>query len=235
MNDISVIIPTYQHAATIVACIRSLLEQTVMPSQIIVLDDGSTDRTRELVSAFSSPVSYQYQENKGAPSARNAGAALATGAFLLFCDADVIAEPTLLERMRMTLETHPEASFAYSGCVWGKRRFPVKSFDPDTLRKHNFIHTTSLIRRRDFHGFDPNLKRFQDWDLWLTLLERGRFGVAINECLFTVQEVPGRKGMSKWLPSIVYRLPWRLIGWKPRALRDYEAAREAIAAKHALL
>lgn len=234
MNDISVIIPTYQHAATIGACIRSLLSQTEQPSQIIVVDDGSTDSTRELVRTFGEQVSYVYQANQGAPNARNAGAALATGAFLLFCDADVIAEPEMLKRLRETLTAHPEASYAYSGFRWGTRRFRARPFDPEALRKNNYIHSASLIRSSDFHGFDPTLKRFQDWDVWLTMLERGQHGVAIDADLFQIQHVPGRQGISAWLPSIAYRLPWRLIGWKPKALRAYEAAREVIVKKHSL-
>lgn len=235
MNEISVIIPTFQHGATLKACIESLLSQTVAPKEIIVVDDGSTDQTKEIVSAFSSVVSYQYQTNQGAPSARNFGAKLATGDFLIFCDADVIASPRMLERMFDALNQFPDASYAYSGFRWGTRVFSVQTFNPDLLRKRNFIHTTSLIRRQVFPGFDPGLKRFQDWDLWLTLLEQGCEGIGIDEELFQVIDVHGRKGISTWLPSVAYRFPWHLIHWKPAVLREYEMARDIIASKHQLV
>ncbi len=232
---ISVVIPTYQHAKTIATCIESLLAQTVPPNEIIVIDDGSTDETRQAVESFGGRVHYRFQTNQGASCARNAGATLATSEFILFCDADIQAEPRMLERLSKALEEHPEASYAYSGFFWGRKRFPSRSFDPQALRRRNYIHTTSLIRRSAFPGFDPSLKRFQDWDLYLTLLENGHSGVAVHQELFTATEVPGRKGISTWLPSIAYKIPWNLIGWKPRAIADYEEARHIVKIKHDLI
>ncbi len=235
MSHISIIIPSFQHAATIGACLESLLSQTLPPKEIIVIDDGSSDKTREVVTAFSHPVRYQFQTNQGAPTARNNGAARATGDFLLFCDADIVASPVLLERLHQKLVDEPEASFSYSAFQWGSKLFRTHSFDPSLLRKRNFIHTSSLIRREAFPGFDPQLKRFQDWDLWLTMLEQGKRGVPVNENLFRVRKVKGRKNISAWLPAFIYRVPWPWFGWKPKALREYEKARDIIVAKHHLL
>lgn len=234
MNSISVIIPTYQHSTSISACIRSLLSQTLSPYEIIVVDDGSTDGTKEIVQMFLPQVSYHYQNNQGAPSARNAGADFATGDFLLFCDADVEAFPQMLDRLHRALREQEGASYAYSAFYWNHRLFHALPFDPDHLRNQNYIHTGALIRRNDFLGFDPTLKRFQDWDLWLSMLEKGKIGVAVDEPLFRVHNVKGRKGISNWLPSVVYRLPWQMIGWKPSALKAYDDAREIIVKKHAL-
>ena len=234
MKSISVIIPTYQHALSIDACIRSILQQTQLPLEVIVVDDGSTDTTKEIVAAFGDRVIYVYQSNQGAPVARNTGASMASGELLIFCDADVVAHPILLEKLAAALEANPIAAYAYCGFYWGRRAFYAKAFDALSLRQGNSIHTTSLIRRDQFPGFDPSLKRFQDWDLWLTMLEQGQCGVAVPEVLFCVSEVAGRKGISTWLPSFVYRVPWHLIGWKPRALQAYEQARAIIVNKHHL-
>ncbi len=235
MSQISVIIPTYQHAATIGMCIRLLLEQTVTPKEIIVVDDGSYDHTKEVVSEFAGQIQYIYQSNQGAPIARNYGAQIATGAYLLFCDADVFALPNMLARLAEALEEQPEASYAYASFRWGTKLFRAKPFDPLALQRQNYIHTTSLIRANAFPGFDPRLKRFQDWDLWLTMLEQGQVGVAVEEELFRITDVKGRTGISTWMPSWVYRFPWRLVGWKPKPLRDYEAAKDILAQKHVLL
>lgn len=235
MKDISVIIPTYQHASTIGACLTSLLKQTAVPKEIIVVDDGSTDQTRAVLEPFFDQIIYEYQSNQGAPIARNHGASLATGDLLLFCDADVIASPFLLERLHDALEEQPEASYAYCAFRWGSRLFRARPFDGEALRRQNFIHTTSLIRRQAFVGFDPSLKRFQDWDLWLTMLEQGHIGVAVGEELFRVVDVKGRQAISRWIPAFVYRLPWHWIRWKPAALRFYDEAHIIIANKHHLL
>lgn len=235
MKNVSVIIPTYQHASTLDACLKSLLGQTVLPKEIIVVDDGSTDQTNVVLEPFFDQIIYEYQSNQGAPIARNHGASLATGELLLFCDADVIASPLLIERLRDALEEQPEASYAYCAFRWGSRLFRAKPFDGEALRRQNFIHTTSLIRRQAFVGFDPSLKRFQDWDLWLTMLEQGHVGVAVEEELFRVVNVKGRVAISRWVPALLYRFPWKWIGWKPSVLRAYDDARSIIVNKHHLV
>jgi hypothetical protein len=98
----------------------------------------------------------------------------------------------------------------------------------------NYIHTTSLIRREHFPGFDPAIRRFQDWDVWLTMVGQGRTGVFIDEELFRVIDRADRPGISQWRPSILYLIPWRLLGWRPSSVRSYEDARQVIAKKHAL-
>jgi len=233
-SSISVIIPTYQHARTLSACLKSLLNQTAPPTEIIVVDDGSTDSTRKIVGAFGKQVMYFYQSNQGAPVARNYGAKFATGDLLLFCDADVVASPGMLEKMSKTLNDHPGISYVYCGFRWAHKRFRSRPFDPTVLLHTNFIHTTSLLRAADFPCFDPTLKRFQDWDLWLTLLRKGKWGLSIDEELFRIQLSLGRKGISVWLPSFFYKIPWDRLGWIPDSISAYESARAIIKRKHAL-
>ena len=231
---ISVIIPTYQHGRTLAVCLDSLLRQTRVPDEIIVVDDGSTDDTTQRLAPYQGRVTIVRQDNQGAPSARMAGFERSTGSLLLFCDADVLAEPTMLEELQKTLEVHPEASYAYSSFIWVHRRFVSRDFDPVALQQNNYINTMSLIRREHFPGFDLALKRFQDWDLWLTMLEAGHTGVFVDAFLFTVLQDQGRRGISTWLPSFMYRIPWKQIGWAPRSVMVYEEAAEIIRRKHQL-
>jgi len=234
MNEISIIIPTFQHGKTIEHCIESLLLQTFPPKEIIVVNDGSTDDTKIRIDRFGDKIQYVFQNNQGAPTARNNGAKLATGNFLLFCDADIIAKLNMLEEMISVLRTHDNVSYVYCGFLWNNKKFSAQAFDANKLRVSNYIHTTSLIRKEDFPGFDPKIKRLQDWDLWLTMLENKKIGMAIEKILFSATNVSGRKNISKWMPSILYRIPWYAIGWTPKTIRDFQTAEKVIKNKHGL-
>lgn len=216
-------------------CLDSLLRQTRLPDEVIVVNNGSTDDTRARLSPYIDRITYlDFQQNEGAPAARMAGFERSTGSLLFFCDADVVAETTMLEELEKALQTHPDASYAYSSFFWGRRRFVSHAFDHDALRENNYINTMSLIRREHFPGFDLSLRRFQDWDLWLTMLEQGHTGVFVDAFLFTVQQQRGRRGISQWLPSFVYRIPWKKLGWTPRAVNAHEKSRQIIRKKHQL-
>jgi glycosyltransferase involved in cell wall biosynthesis len=233
MTRISVIIPCYNHGATIGRCLDSLFAQSLKPHEIIVVNDGSTDGSSEILQPYAGRVKIIDQENRGGPSARNRGFRESAGDLVMFCDADAVMRPDALAKMAAALEAHPEAAYAYSSFRFGWKKFPCGSFDPDRMRKMNFITTTSLIRRPVFPGFDESLKRFQDWDLWLTMLERGHAGVWVPETLFWV--VPRKKeGISSWAPSFLYRLPWKALGFKPRLVEKYEDAAAIIRKKHHL-
>lgn len=234
MSDrISIIIPSFQHAKSLDACLDSICSQTHQEIETIVVDDGSTDDTEAVVRRYAD-VRYVWQENQGANSARNHGAKLATGDYLIFCDADVIMKETMLSELLTALKRTPKADFAYSAFRFGFKLFRGVPFDIETLRRMNYIHTTALIRRSAFPGFDPAIKRLQDWDLWLTMVERGSVGILVPETLFEVKiDGPSRIG-SSWLPKVLYRLPWKRSFWMPRPIRRYYEAREAIAKKHRL-
>ncbi|MBI4592186.1 glycosyltransferase family 2 protein [Candidatus Uhrbacteria bacterium] len=231
---ISVVIPTYQHAATLARALDSLFAQTRQPDEVIVVDDGSTDATVEVLAPYRDRIKYLYQDNLGAPRARNRGSEKTSGEFVIFWDADVVAHTRMLEKLEKTLISHPEAAWVYSSFWWGRRLFQGRPFSPDALRSQNYIHTTALIRREDFPGFDESLKRFQDWDLWLTMSAQGKVGVFVDEPLYQVLVESDRPSYSRWLPKFVYRLPWSLIGWLPQTIRRYKTAHEVIVKKHLL-
>ncbi len=232
MPKISVIIPTYQHGDTIEVCLLSLFAQTFKDFEIIVVNDGSTDNTTEVLEKHKNRVKVLNQENLGAPAARNRGFRESTGEFVIFCDADVKAKPEMLAKMLEALKRHPEASYAYSSFMWGRKKFGLHEFNGEALKKMNYITSTSLIRRAHFPGWDENLKKFQDWDLWLTMLEQGHIGVWVPEFLFTIK--PRRTGYSSWLPSFMYKIPWELLGWAPKAIKKYNEALKVIKEKHHL-
>jgi glycosyltransferase involved in cell wall biosynthesis len=232
MSKISVIIPTYQHGDTIETCLLSLFNQRFKDFEIIVANDGSTDNTAEVLEKYKDRIKIINQKNRGAPAARNRGFKESTGQFIIFCDADVKAKPEMLAKMLEALQNHPEASYTYSSFVWGRKKFSLHEFDAEALKKMNYITSTTLIRREHFPGWDESLKKFQDWDLWLTMLEQGHIGVFVSEVLFDV--IDTKATMSRWLPSFMYKIPWKKIGWTPKAIRRYNEALKIIKEKHHL-
>lgn len=219
---ISIIIPVYNRAQELAECLWSIKNQTLVspPSareglgegpgdvEVIVVDDGSDEPLGD--------VGFKVirQENKGAPSARNRGFRESRGQYVIFCDADVVMKPDMLEKMSKVLDENPDVSYVYASFKFGWKKFRLWEFDAERLRQMPCIHTTSLMRREHFPGFDESLKRLQDWDVWLTMLEQGHAGQWIPGALFTVKS---GGSMSSWAPSFLTKLPF---GSKNKAYQE---------------
>lgn len=229
---VSIIIPTYQHAREIGQCLDSILSQTFRDFEIVVVDDGSTDETAAALKPYATRIRIIRQDNRGGNAARNRGFDAASGDLLLFCDADIVMRPDCLATMVRTLADHPEASYAYCSFRFGWKKFRLWPFDAALLRRMNYIHTTSLIRREHFPRFDEGIRRLQDWDLWLTMLEQGHVGVWIPQYLF--KAIPHEGGISTWVPGIFYRIPWAKFGIHLRTVEKFHEARRIMVAKHRL-
>lgn len=229
---ISLIIPVYNQANHLDNCLASIKKQTYNNYEIVVVDDGSKDDIKTVISKhktiFNLKLSYFDQENQGASAARNRGAKIAKGEYLIFCDADIIMGSRMLELMLETLKNNPDASFCYSSFLWGKKKFILWPYDAEKLKLMPYINTASLIRKEHFPGWDESLKRFQDWDLWLTMSELGRTGVWLNKILYQVN-LGGAQTMSHWLPSPAYKL----LPFLP-AVKRYNQAKAVIIKKHNL-
>jgi glycosyltransferase involved in cell wall biosynthesis len=232
---VSIVIPVFNHAKALALSFQTIFAQDYRPIEVIIVDDGSTENLIPLKLEFEKlaedhrvKLTWISQKNQGAAAARNAGFARAEGVYTIFWDADTIAQPTMLSCMAETLEHHPEATFVYSQFKFGWKTIFSHPFNTELLKQYNYIDTTSLILTADLVPFDINLKRFQDWDLWLTLAERGKTGVFIPKVLFT-KLVGRRKGLSSWFPAWFLKLPW-----KTASVRDYEQARNILRAKHHL-
>lgn len=231
---ISIIIPVYNGEKTLIETIKSIEKQSYRDFEVLIVNDGSSDKTLEVFEKFSNNYklenNYYFinQENRGAPAARNRGFKDSRGEYLLFCDADATLKSNALEKMLKTLESDPTASYCYSSFLWGKKTFKLWPFDPEKLKKMPYIHTMSLIRREHFpeNGWDESIKKLQDWDLWLTMLEDGYYGVFLNEILFKVR--PGGT-ISSWLPAFAYKY----FKFLPTVKR-YNRAVKIIKSKHNL-
>ncbi|MFA5129471.1 MAG: glycosyltransferase family A protein [Patescibacteria group bacterium] len=235
---VSIVIPVWNHANEIMACLRSIDAQTYRPLEVTIVDDGSTDHLFDLMANLRLTVPHRFIQlggNHGASAARNAGVKDLIGEYLLFVDADIVLHPDAIEKMVLALE-HSNVTFAYSSFRVGWKKFRNYPFDAEKLRKRPYIHTTSLMRRTAFTGFDESLKKFQDWDLWLTIVERGGTGVWIDEELFEITVSKQRESfqLSKWFPRFVYSLPWWLIGWMPKNLKKYRYWEKIVKEKHGI-
>lgn len=231
---ISIIIPVYNQGEKIKRCLDSIPAQTYKDIEIIMVNDGSTDKTGEVIDSFKEKfklagLSYKIieQENKGAPSARNRGRQIAKGDYL-FCDADVILDKNCLAEMIDALKNHPEAAFAYCSFKWGYKLFKLQAFDGEKLKKTPYISTMSLVRAKNFPaaGWDERLKKLQDWDLWLTVSEQGGNGIWIDKPLFSA--CPGGT-ISDWLPAFAYKF----FPFLP-AVKKYKTAMRIVKEKHGL-
>jgi len=224
---ISIIIPVYNRPEVLQRSLASLGAQTFRDFEVIVVDDGSEVELQITNHKFK--INLFRQENRGAPAARNKGFELSKGEYVVFWDADLIAEPDMLEKMLQALESNPKASFAYSNFTFGKKKMPGMAFDVEALKKLNYIDTSSLIRREDVIAWDESLKKFQDWDYFLTLAAQGKTGVWIDEYLFDI-ETGGT--MSEWLPSFAYRAPVKWLPGIAKRVQKYEQAKKIIQEKH---
>jgi glycosyltransferase involved in cell wall biosynthesis len=181
--DVAVIIPTYNHARFLKAAITSVLSQTVLPREIIVIDDGSTDDPGKVTSEFPA-VRLVRQDNRGLAAARNTGLRESVAGHLLFLDADDRLHPTAIEYGMSLLDGDPEAAFAYSAYEIVNAAGPVPvEFRPAprwafrAFLVENLIgmHATVVYRRAPLEavgGFREGLRACEDYDVYLRLTER---------------------------------------------------------------
>ncbi len=192
MPKISVIVPAYNAERTILKTIESVQQQTFSDFELIVINDGSTDQTLELLSQVEDPRLKVFSySNGGLPTARNRGISRSTGSFIAFLDADDLWTPDKLELQLAVLQEHPEAGVAYSWTHFmddqGEFSHTGESvfFEGDVyaqLLVGNFLGSGSnpLIRRQAIESteeFDPELGSCEDWDYWLRLAARWPFVV----------------------------------------------------------
>ncbi|MBW4602985.1 MAG: glycosyltransferase [Calothrix sp. FI2-JRJ7] len=184
LPTISIIIPAYNAERTILETIVSVQEQTFSNFELIVVDDGSTDRTLELLhNVKDERLKIFSYENGGVCVARNRGISHANGEFIAFLDADDLWTPDKLELQLAALQQHSEAGVAYSWTYFmdeqGESLSPGEPafFEGNVYAElliNNFLANGSnpLIRRQAIESigeFDTTLKACEDWDYWLRL------------------------------------------------------------------
>jgi len=184
---ISVVIPTYNFGPFLARAIHSVLEQTCPVLEIIVVDDGSSDETRDVAASFGDRIRYIRQQNRGVSAARNRGIAETRGEWIGFLDADDWWMPHKNEKVQEFLHVHPEAVMIYHpNMVFytdGRPQEFRRALEPDklwpSLRHWNEISggSSALVRRSlllDLGGFNEKFSYGEDWDLWIRIAVRHR-------------------------------------------------------------
>lgn len=182
---VTVVIPTYNRAPLLARALQSVLDQTFKPQEILLVDDGSTDQTEDLLRRNFPSVGYLRQSNRGVSAARNLGIRQGGGEWFAFLDSDDQWLPQKLERQWQALQQSPQMRVCHSDEIWirnGRRVNPK--------RKHAkaggwiFRHCLPLcamspssivIHRSVFDAvgtFDPQLPACEDYDLWLRICAR---------------------------------------------------------------
>lgn len=232
---ISVIIPTYNRAALLDDALESVIAQTYGNWECIVVDDGSTDATKEVVGRYGDRVHYYWQENAGSSAARNHGIEKASGEQFLFLDSDDLLCPDALEVLSDGLRRHPDAGISYGGFAIvlpdgqrvGRRHVgvPVLSSETDeegvtyglsaagtllteVLQHDVMLMGNTLIRRSGVEaigGFDPSLPHREHWDFALRLADRGEVFVPVNTRILLHRRHEANKSLNTEA-SLAHRL-----------------------------
>jgi len=235
---VSIIIPALNEGKVLPRTLEAIFSQTIKDIEVIYINDASTDDTDEAIQPYLDRIIYiKHEKNLDNQKSRNEGIAHAKGEYIFVCDADIILKKDCLEKMLHALEEHPECSFTYSSFMWQGKLFKGYPFDLDKLKQMNYINTASLVRKKDHPGFDEKIMKFQDWDVWLTMTLAGKKGFYIPEVLFSLGENlkrAVRAGRSKWLPSIMYKIPWSKFGIHIGQIERYEKWKKIIQEKHHL-
>jgi glycosyltransferase involved in cell wall biosynthesis len=184
MPLVSVIIPSYNHAHFVGEAIKSVLEQDYQHYEIILVDDGSTDNTREVVAQFGFKVRYIYQPNQGLSAARNTAIKNARGEIIALLDADDVWLPEFLEKTVTLISNYPQAAMVYSGYIYidsqgNEVGIPhQKVISPDMahqtfMTNGNWLVPSAVIFRKNLAVevglFEEEIGPIADTDLWMKL------------------------------------------------------------------
>ena len=187
---VSVVIPTYNRVAFLAEAISSVLAQTFADYEVIVVDDGSTDRTATMIQGFGDPrVQFLAFPHSGLVARmRNAGIERARGRYVAFLDSDDLWDSTKLDDQFAALSDRPECRWSHTGgrCIddagasharWPEPRFALQGWIGELLlRRRAPVNTSSVLAERAFlrevGGFDETFVWGEDYDLWVRLALR---------------------------------------------------------------
>jgi glycosyltransferase involved in cell wall biosynthesis len=194
---VSVVIPTFNRASLLREALDSVFAQTFTDYEVIVVDDGSTDGTPQMIERYNGRLRYIWQENRGPAEARNRGIAEARGEWIAFLDSDDMWHADKLARCMEYAGREPETAIVFhpmveiddaGNRVRGRSKRARAGRIVDDLFGHCFVHTpTVVVRRRvldEVGGFDGSLTVCEDYQLWLRVATRFPFHMVSEPLAF---------------------------------------------------
>lgn len=179
---ISVIIPTYNRCNFLKEAIESVLNQKYKNLELIVIDDGSSDNTKEIIKDYKNKLKYIYQPNKGVSSARNVGIKESSGEFIAFLDSDDLWLPKKLSTQVTFFQENKDAIICYTDEIWirngvrvnqCKKHTKYSGFIFDKSLPLCIISPSSVMMKKEIFEkvgyFDEALPACEDYDLWLRI------------------------------------------------------------------
>jgi len=208
MPKVSVIMPTYNRANFIGEAIRSVLIQDLKDWELIIIDDGSIDDTKQIVKTNKDPrIRYIYQKNKGRSAARNKAIAMAKGEYLAFLDSDDLFLAGKLKKQVEFLDKNKDFGMVYTSAYNIDEKGKILDFvyratqsghiykDVAFLLPVVIALPTVMARKeniRSLHGFDQKMDRFEDTDMWRRMAQKYRI-YAMKEPLTKIRMHPGNQ------------------------------------------
>ena len=177
---VSVVLPVYNQAHYLPAALEGVFAQIYRDYELILVDDGSTDSTAEVLAEYAERHRFEIltQENQGLARALNAGFARARGAYLTWTSSDNIMLPEMLEELAQALDGDPSVGLVYADRYLMDERgvdlglYPAPEYDPYLLLHANLVHCCFLYRRECMErvgGYDPEFVYSEDWEYWIRI------------------------------------------------------------------
>ncbi|MBR3895392.1 MAG: glycosyltransferase family 2 protein [Clostridia bacterium] len=229
MPFVSIIMPAYNAERTVKESVLSALKQTYSDFELIVIDDGSKDRTpeilRELAQSDARIRVLRNDPNVGVSRSRNRGIAEATGEWVAFLDSDDLWREDKLEKQLKLIEQYPDAALTYTasafilndGSPMGYVLPAKERIGRRELLRHNLLSCSSVMARTDLlrECPFPGDRIHEDYFVWLTLLKKIPYAYGVNEPLLIYRLTENSRSGNAWRSTKMLFRTYRAVGMNP--------------------
>lgn len=214
---VSVIIPVYNMEKYLAETISSVLASTIQQFEIIIVDDESTDNSKEIARSYTvkdTRIKFFEQKNAGASVARNHAISMATSNYILPLDADDLIGEEYLEKAVEVLENQPEVKLVVCRSVFiGEKdgEWELPPFSLRLLARKNLMNNCSMYRKADWEevgGYCEEMRGREDWDFWISLLKNGGdvYKLPIIGFYYRIRQNSKRIRARQWKKEIIEKL-----------------------------
>ena len=190
IEDISVVIPTFNRRNLLKRAIHSVIKQTIEPREIIVIDNGSTDQTYQMVSSLFPDINYFTEKKRGVSAARNKGIIESKSKWIAFLDSDDTWEPKKLEKqLEFSLLNQNKYRLIHTDEIWYRNNKFLNQLNThkksggdifkNSLKLCCISPSSAFVNKQVFHDyglFDENLEVCEDYDMWIRITSKEEVG-----------------------------------------------------------